>query len=151
GEGEEIGELRPTRGRGGDEQQQERGAAGEPMQQAEPEGAPGVTARVRVLVRDAVNMTVEMEVGLSALAVGVHVEMPPPARIAPQHRSTETDQQQAHEKVGRRGEACGQGQPEQDIALTTTPTRMVWPRAPGRRRPPAPSSTPWRVGDLASG
>ena len=56
-----------------DEEHQERGAASEPMQPAEAERAPGVAARVRVLVCGVVSMTVEMQVGLSPRAVGVHV------------------------------------------------------------------------------
>src|SRR2546421_5430273 len=81
------------------------------MQEPEPERAPRVAARVRVGVLGTVCVAVEMKV--RAVLVGVHVQVPAPARVSQNDRSTEPDQEQRDEKVGGGPEAIGKMDAEQ--------------------------------------
>src|SRR5216683_2522129 len=71
-----------------------------------------IALRVRMLVRGPVRVAVQMKVRTSG--VRVRVQVPASTRVAQDYGPTERDQEQRDQEVGRRPEAVGKMQPEQD-------------------------------------
>src|SRR5205823_2015387 len=71
-----------------------------------------IALRVCMLVRRPMGVAMEMKVRASG--VRVHVQMPPPPRVAQDDASAEPDQQDGDQEVGGGPEPVGKPQPEQD-------------------------------------